>query len=40
MNNDEVCVIDANGWTGRHEHEIETWLADLPLISGIEETIE
>lgn len=40
MNNDEVCVIDANGWTGRHEHEIETWLADLPLISGIEQTIE
>lgn len=40
LSNHEVCVVDANGWVGRHEHEIETWLADLPLIHGIHETVQ
>ena len=40
MSNHEVCVIDAAGWAGRHEHEVTSWLADLPLIAGLQETVD
>jgi phosphoserine phosphatase len=38
MDNDEVCFIDARGWTGRSVADVDTWLSSLPLVSGIAET--
>jgi phosphoserine phosphatase len=39
MDNAEVCQVDARGWAGFREAEVATWLTDLPLIDGIEETV-
>lgn len=40
LTNAEVCRIDAQGWAGHHVEEVVTWLADLPLIGGIAETVD
>lgn len=39
LDNDEVCYIDARGWAGHSTAEVDSWLASLPLVSGIPETI-
>ena len=39
IDNDQVCAIDAQGWAGAAQSEIELWLLDLPLVTGIEETV-
>lgn len=40
IDNDEVCRIDAAAWKGFRPRDVEKWLADLPLIRGIEKTVE
>ncbi len=39
MTNQEASVIDARGWAGHTEAEIEARLASLPLVAGIAETV-
>lgn len=39
LSNHDVCVIDAKGWAGYKESEVDAWLHDLPLVDGIAETI-
>lgn len=37
--NEEVATIDARGWAGRTEAEIQAHLDALPLVGGIAETV-
>jgi phosphoserine phosphatase len=39
MDNRQVSVLDAAGWAGVSEQHIRGWLADLPLIDGVPETV-
>lgn len=39
IDNAEVSEIDAHGWKGFTEAEAGDWLAELPLIDGIPETL-
>ncbi|MGW5723816.1 HAD family hydrolase [Amycolatopsis sp. NPDC003865] len=39
MTNQEASVIDARGWAGHTEAEIEARLETLPLVGGIAETV-
>ncbi|GGR36421.1 hypothetical protein GCM10010168_63560 [Actinoplanes ianthinogenes] len=39
LTNDEVCVIDARGWAQRTPGEVRGFLASLPLVDGITETV-
>ena len=39
LDNQEVAVLDAKAWRGRTPAEIDGWLAVLPLVDGIEETV-
>ncbi|WP_406277733.1 HAD family hydrolase [Embleya sp. NBC_00896] len=39
LTNQEVSEIDARGWAGASAAEVRGWLAELPLVVGIDETI-
>ncbi|MEV0095247.1 haloacid dehalogenase-like hydrolase [Streptomyces sp. NPDC050738] len=39
MDNAQVSELDAAGWAGASEEQIREWLIDLPLASGIAETV-
>jgi phosphoserine phosphatase len=39
IDNHEVCAIDARGWAGTHETQVDAWLEDLPLVDGIDRTV-
>lgn len=39
LDNHEVCRVDGLGWTGRTPAEVRAWLADLPLVGGVGETL-
>lgn len=39
MDNREVSVLDAEGWRGRSRTEVERFLVDLPLVTGIAEVV-
>ncbi|MEQ0565128.1 haloacid dehalogenase-like hydrolase [Amycolatopsis sp. NEAU-NG30] len=39
MTNQEASVVDARGWAGHTEAEVEDRLASLPLVDGIAETV-
>ncbi|MDI9896358.1 HAD-IB family phosphatase [Rhodococcus sp. IEGM 1381] len=39
LTNEEVSVIDAEGWRGVSTRTVERWLDDLPLIAGVEEVM-
>jgi phosphoserine phosphatase len=39
LTNRQVSVLDARGWAGRTPEEVHGFLATLPLVSGIEETV-
>lgn len=39
MDNREVSLLDAQGWQGRSERDIERYLADLPLVDGIADVV-
>ncbi|GAA1854591.1 HAD family hydrolase [Microlunatus capsulatus] len=36
LTNQEVCAVDAAGWAGATPAEVDGWLADLPVIPGVE----
>lgn len=40
IGNDEVCAVDAAAWRGRTRAEVESWLDELPLIEGVQETVD
>lgn len=35
MDNEEVSILDARGWSGRTREEVDAWLHDLPVVDGI-----
>jgi phosphoserine phosphatase len=35
IDNQEVSVLDASGWSGRGQDEVNAWLRDLPVVDGI-----
>ncbi|MEW2016135.1 HAD-IB family phosphatase [Rhodococcus sp. NPDC076796] len=39
LTNEQVSVIDAEGWRGVNTSTIDRWLDDLPLIAGIDEVV-
>lgn len=39
MDNRQVSLLDAEGWRGRRADEVAAFLADLPLVEGISETV-
>lgn len=39
LSNRQVSELDAAGWTGASEDQVSGWLAGLPLVSGIAETL-
>lgn len=39
IDNDEVSVLDAKGWAGRRQDEINAWLRDLPVVDGIADVV-
>jgi phosphoserine phosphatase len=39
LSNAEVCVVDARGWAARTPAEVRGFLASLPLVAGIAETV-
>ncbi len=40
MDNREVSELDVAAWAGVSEREVESWLAGLPLVAGIAETVD
>ncbi|MER7444802.1 HAD family hydrolase [Micromonospora avicenniae] len=39
LDNRQVSELDAAGWAGVPEQRVSGWLADLPLVAGIAETV-
>ncbi|MEU8794043.1 HAD-IB family phosphatase [Streptomyces sp. NPDC048643] len=39
LDNRQVSELDAKGWAGVPEEHVSRWLDDLPLVSGITETV-
>ncbi|MFE6897675.1 HAD family hydrolase [Streptomyces sp. NPDC057717] len=39
LTNPQVAAADAKTWSGYTEREIDDWLAGVPLVDGIEETV-
>jgi phosphoserine phosphatase len=39
LTNQEACVLDALAWRGRTPDEIHGWLASLPVVDGIADTV-
>ena len=40
MDNRQVSELDAAGWAGASEDQVSGWLDGLPLVAGIEETVD
>jgi phosphoserine phosphatase len=40
LTNQQVSVLDARGWTGRTPEEVSRFLGSLPLVRGIEATVD
>ena len=40
LTNEQVCVVDAQGWASRSPSEIREFLDSLPLVDGIAETVD
>ncbi|WLW57254.1 HAD family hydrolase [Streptomyces sp. YU58] len=40
MDNRQVSELDAAGWAGVSEEQVSGWLDGLPLVAGIEETVD
>ncbi len=39
LTNEEVSIIDAEGWRGTPTPTVASWLEELPLIAGIDEVV-
>lgn len=37
--NRSVSVLDAEGWAGHRVHEVDSWLTNLPLVTGIPDVV-